>query len=97
LNVAKDSTAHKLTFTFSSNAGSSQVAWRYDIVASNASTSRKLCCKIKSSPTGSVQTSFTWSPDACYSYKVRAINPVGKSQYVNFTDPSTGSLTICRP
>jgi hypothetical protein len=95
--VAKDATLHTLKFTFSSNVGNSQVAWRYDVVATNSSGSKKLCCKTKSSPTGSVQTTFTWSPDACYTYKVRATNPVGKSQYVNFKDPVSGSLSICRP
>jgi len=91
--------AHTITFSFSSKLGTSpvQVAWRYNLVRYGDGSFVSVCCSPKAprSVDDPVQTSFTYLPPigTCFKYKVRASNPNGFSQFVDF---NSGNV-ICRP
>jgi hypothetical protein len=90
---------HTITFSFSSKVGTSpvQVAWRYNLVRYGDGSYVSVCCSTTAprSADDPVQTSLTYLPPSgtCYKYKVRASNPNGYSQFVDF---NSGNV-ICRP
>lgn len=92
-----NSTTHSITFTFSSTVGTSpvQVAWRYNLVRYGDGSYVSLCCSTKATQSADdpVRTSFSYTPPnrGCYKYKVRASNPNGYSQFVDFN----GGAQIC--